>query len=983
MRDRPDDYRRGRVGLLAIATAAIVLLLVATVLTLGAQTYYGTQALLRENAATLSGRIRGELTTKIQQILSDADAQLDLLVHGDLPQAGYVAQWVAEIPLILSALKGKSVIDAAYVGYPDGSFVLFRPLAADRGESARDAPSGAALLMQSITRGNAGNAVGEYRYFDAGARLLRTDTKPEYTFDPRQRAWYVAAERTDGTIMTEPYVFYTSRMIGTTLARRASNGAVAGVDVALTSLAAALRELRITPGTDLAIVGAGDRVIAHPDATRLLATTADNGVRLPTIGEVGAPLKEASARLAQPGSAGEVDVGGRGWHMMRSDLGFHGQPLKVLLAVPTDELFAGVYRILRGQGLAAVAFLAIAVAAGVWIARAIARPIQQLAREARTIAALDFRGDVNVSSVIEEVESLARAITAMKVTVRTFVRVGEAMATERRLPNLLERVVTEAVAIAAADGGVVFLVDPDGRRLVPHAARWNGENKIDIPAIVLGDPASPSPIVDILDTAAPGIRELAVSPAMLRSLGFQASSDGHGSRNHVALAMPFLDRSQTTIGILLVILPAHDAAVDGARGNLKELLTAIGSGAGIAIENQQLFQGQKDLLDALIKLMAGAIDAKSAHTGAHCQRVPALTAMMAEAACAATDGPYKEFRLSEEEWEAVEIVAWLHDCGKLTTPEHVVDKATKLETVYDRIHEVRMRFEVLKRDVEIDYWRSLAHGANEPEQRVARDEALKTLDDEFAFVASCNLGGESMDEARVERLRRIGARRWRRTLDDRIGISDDERARKARTPPAALPVDEPLLDDRDDHVSYRLPEELLAEENAWGIKVDTPPQRLNRGELYNLTTRRGTLTAEERYIINDHMTQTIMMLQGLPFPRHLRAVPEIAGGHHERMDGTGYPKRLTRDQMSPVARMMAIADVFEALTAGDRPYKKAMPVSEALRIMAVMKRDHHLDPDLLDLFVSAGIWRRYGEQYLRDDQMDEPDLAFVLGMRPR
>lgn len=236
--------------------------------------------------------------------------------------------------------------------------------------------------------------------------------------------------------------------------------------------------------------------------------------------------------------------------------------------------------------------------------------------------------------------------------------------------------------------------------------------------------------------------------------------------------------------------------------------------------------------------------------------------------------------------------------------------------------------------------------------------------------------------ARTLRLKRIGARTWRRTLDDRLGTSYEERARKDRTAAPSLPVDEPLLADREDHITPRAPHEMIDKKNAWGIRVETPPHKVNRGELYNLSIGRGTLTAEERYIINDHMTQTVMMLESLPLPRHLRAVPEIAGGHHEKMNGTGYPKRLKRDQMSPVARMMAIADVFEALTAADRPYKKAKPLSEAIRIMGFMKKDHHLDPELLDLFLTARVWKQYAERFLDAAQIDEPDVEAVLKTRP-
>jgi HD-GYP domain-containing protein (c-di-GMP phosphodiesterase class II) len=154
---------------------------------------------------------------------------------------------------------------------------------------------------------------------------------------------------------------------------------------------------------------------------------------------------------------------------------------------------------------------------------------------------------------------------------------------------------------------------------------------------------------------------------------------------------------------------------------------------------------------------------------------------------------------------------------------------------------------------------------------------------------------------------------------------------------------------------------------------------LNENEIHNLTISRGTLTPEERTIINDHIVVTIDMLEQLPFPKNLKRVPEYAGGHHEKMDGTGYPKGLKRDEMSVPARMMAIADIFEALTAADRPYKKAKTLSESLGIMKKMNETDHIDPDLFRLFVKTGIYRKYAEEFLDPDQIDEVDEAFILG----
>jgi len=308
----------------------------------------------------------------------------------------------------------------------------------------------------------------------------------------------------------------------------------------------------------------------------------------------------------------------------------------------------------------------------------------------------------------------------------------------------------------------------------------------------------------------------------------------------------------------------------------------------------------------------------------------------------------------------------------------VVDKATKLETIYDRIHEVRMRFEVLKRDAHIHYYEQVLAGGDSDTLDQVLQEKWAQLDKDFAFIAKCNQGGEFMEPGAVERLQQLAEQTWMRTLDDRIGLSWEEQQRKERTPPAELPVREPLLGDKPEHLIARKESERMAIDNPWGFKLKVPEHLYNRGELYNLRTERGTLTTEERFKINDHIVQTIMMLERLPFPKHLRRAPEIAGGHHETMIGTGYPKKLTGDQMSTTARMMAIADIFEALTASDRPYKKAKTLSESIHILGAMRRDHHIDPELFELFLTSGVYLEYAEQYLSANQIDEVDIEQYL-----
>jgi hypothetical protein len=355
--------------------------------------------------------------------------------------------------------------------------------------------------------------------------------------------------------------------------------------------------------------------------------------------------------------------------------------------------------------------------------------------------------------------------------------------------------------------------------------------------------------------------------------------------------------------------------------------------------------------------------------------------MLVKAACESNDAPFKDFNLTTEEWYELHIAAWLHDCGKVTTPEYVVDKATKLETIYDRLHEVRTRFEVVKRDAVIEFLKAVLAGGDADVLKAKLEEKLQKLDSDFTFIAECNLGGEFMAPEKIARIKDIAKIRWMRTLDDRIGLAHEETKRKNRTSKPELPVEEGLLSDREDHVIYREANESTADA-SYSFKLDVPQHKFNLGEIYNLCIPRGTLTNEERYKINDHIVQTIIMLETLPFPKHLRRVPEYAGGHHEKMDGTGYPRKLNKSDMSIPARCMAIADIFEALTAADRPYKPPKKLSDSIKIMSFMKKDHHIDPDLFALFLQSGVYKEYAQKFLRPDQLDDVNIDQYLNPQP-
>ena len=353
----------------------------------------------------------------------------------------------------------------------------------------------------------------------------------------------------------------------------------------------------------------------------------------------------------------------------------------------------------------------------------------------------------------------------------------------------------------------------------------------------------------------------------------------------------------------------------------QRLAESLASQAAIALTNRALINQLEDLFESFITLINIAIDEKSPYTGGHCQRVPTLTMMLAEAAAQNQEGPLADFSMSELDRYELKIAGLLHDCGKITTPVHVVDKSSKLQTLFDRMHLIDTRFEVLKRDAEIDMLKhklaALEHGASD----MARIEAtfrkrIAQLDSDREFLRQANIGGEFMAPPLQQRVKAIGAYRWI---------------------------------------------------NETGQEADF----LSMDEIHNLNIEKGTLTAEEREVINHHIVATINMLQALPWPSHLKRVPQYAGGHHERMDGRGYPQGLKGSDMPVQARIMAIADIFEALTARDRPYKAGMKLSEALNIMHRFAGNGHIDPDVFAAFVQQGVFRRYAEAFLDPEQIDQ------------
>jgi HD-GYP domain-containing protein (c-di-GMP phosphodiesterase class II) len=525
--------------------------------------------------------------------------------------------------------------------------------------------------------------------------------------------------------------------------------------------------------------------------------------------------------------------------------------------------------------------------------------------------------------------------------------IGASLSAERDINRLLEAILTAAKSITRADGGTLYRVSDDQTlrfeilrtsSLKYYLGGTTG-NAVPFYPIQLYQDGKPNHSMVAAYAALTG-KTVNIADAYTADgfdfSGTRAFDSKTGYRSKSFLTVPMRNHENEIIGVLQLI-----NASDTATGEIiafsssdQRLAESLASQAAIALTNRMLINQLEQLFESFINLINTAIDEKSPYTGGHCQRVPQLTMMLAEAVSDTEDGPLRNFTMTDKDRYELKIAGLLHDCGKVTTPVHVVDKATKLETIFDRIHLLDTRFEVLKRDAEIELLRQrialTERSAPRAEVEAAESryrERVRQLDDGRAFLRACNIGSEAMSAADVERVKAIAEYRW--------------------------------IDSAGHEATF-----------------------LTADELKNLTIRSGTLNADERQIINHHIVATVRMLEALPWPRHLKNVPEYAGGHHERMDGKGYPKGLTREQMSVQARVMGIADIFEALTAKDRPYKRGKTLSESLEILGRFRENGHIDPDLFDIFVRKKIYLRYAEVFLDREQIDSVDESKIPGYVP-
>jgi len=521
--------------------------------------------------------------------------------------------------------------------------------------------------------------------------------------------------------------------------------------------------------------------------------------------------------------------------------------------------------------------------------------------------------------------------------------IGIALSQEKDITRLLEQILVAAKDITHADGGTLYRMTEDNTlkfeimRNDTLGIAMGGTTGVEIPfyPINLFDKEGKPVHSMVVAYAVHHDRSVNIADAYAEEgfdfTGTQNFDKKTGYRSRSFLTMPMKNHEGQVIGVLQLInaKDPRSGEVVAFSDTDQHLAESLASQAAIALTNRLLINHLENLFESFISLINAAIDDKSPYTGGHCQRVPALTMMLAEAVDTCKVGPLREFTMTERDRYELKIAGLLHDCGKVTTPVHVVDKATKLQTIFDRVALIDTRFEVIKRDAEIALLKGrldkLAPGRRDVMVDAQLVASVREIESDRDFLRRANIGTEAMKDEDIARVKAIAARyRWRN--------GEGERA------------------------------DFLTEE-----------------EVRNLTIRSGTLTADERQIINHHIEVTIQMLESLPWPRHLKNVPEYAGGHHERMDGKGYPRGLKREQMSVQARCMGIADIFEALTAKDRPYKKGKTLTESLTILGKFKLNGHIDPDLFDIFMWEKVYDKYAKQFLDPDQIDEVDVTQIPG----
>ncbi len=978
-----------------LSTALLVLILAVAFLI----TVFRTFADISENNATERFSLLASQAARELQSLVESNGRFVVSQsHGDIEvylKDGHIHH-AAVVPAFLSSLEADPTLYSHFIGIANEEFLQVIGIRGDeRIIAALKAPNEAYFAVRRIVADEKGVRAEQYKFLDRGRESIDLRIR-EAKLMPTQRPWYRMSLERKGLAVTEPYLFASTGELGITVAAPLPGQfGVLATDISLRSLQDFLAGLSLPPNGAIALQDAQGKLLAvHGKGTRfaklaIAPMTPPDKIEHPYLAVLKDITSDAGSQILAQG-AGEKFVVTR---FKTADVG--GMAFRVVVLAPLSDFTGAFDRAQRDVILLSLVVLLVLLPLAFLGSRQIAHSLTAMAKDSERLKLLDFsRTPSRPDSFLYEVTALGEAqyvmhdaiqqrtkdLVAAQDKLENLIHTGLELGREHDRMALLRKILFAGKELLNADAGTLYMVTD--HKTLSFALRTKSD---ELPSfeIPLFD-ESGAPVDKYMATWCANHNQPIIVDDVYTETRFDVSGakkmDAEtGYRSVSMLTVPLSPRDGEVIGVLqfLNALDPETGEVIPFPPELVRFVTAMAAQAGVALDNHQLIQAQRELLDAMIKLIAGAIDAKSPYTGGHCERVPELGIMLAEEACRVSEGPLADFRFeTDDEWREFRIGAWLHDCGKVTTPEYVVDKSCKLETIYNRIHEVRIRFEVLLRDAKIAQYEAVANGANPKEAETTYTARKAQLTEDYAFIAECNQGGEFMAPEKIERLKRIAAETWQRNFDDRIGLAHEELMR-IQGDPEPLPATEYLLADKPQHIIPRT--DLRSVDPKWGFKVKVPENLYNYGEVYNLSVGRGTLTEEERFKINEHVMQSLIMLKQLPLPKGMKRIPEYAATHHETLIGTGYPCKLTGTELTVPMRIMAIADVFEALTASDRPYKMTKTLSESVKILSFMKKDKHIDPVLFDLFLTSGVYRRYAEKYLKPEQIDEVDISKFVG----
>ncbi len=982
---------------IGLVFTAVILLLGAILIS---YSYSRHKDLAMATAGELFDHITLQTASNIGELYAPVEVLVDLTSSLPLISTGVSENLDELLDYFAGSLRSTPQLSAIYTGFSDGDFYLMRSIVGVPSTGDKlGAPAQTSFVVQHIQRDEDHTERYSMRYYDNDLQELENQIGFVTGFDPRTRAWYNRAMQTRDAIVSDFYPFFTTLETGVTIARKADAGnAVVGADISLIDISEKLLQESFTPETEVIVFSESGTVLGYKDAELLEIKSLKSGRRLvrpPHINDLARPVLDELFNSFVNGSRDRsfsILIANEQWFGSIKPVVFgphDGNSVFMAIFVPEKELLLDLQNVRSRSVAISLVILATALVLAWWFAKQLADLTRKLSLEAGQIRRLNFDSQKTNRSRVREIDALSVSMDEMRSSIRRFAELGTALTCEQGFGSLAKIAVRATCNASNAQYGGLWLVSRDlsslyliheqirGVKIEPENGQprtdtiFNTELETGLQSLPLTDSGADTPQAEthavtercsiIINDCSTDDR-FVVATEHLESMMF----------------VPLITAEGRVVGLLQLGNRDNQANAASAVFDADVLahIEALASNITVAIDNQQLMKSHHDTFESLIQVLAVATDAKSAHTGGHCQRVPVLTSMLAEAASTSTKPVFKNFKLTPAVRRELHVASWLHDCGKVTTPEHVADKATKLETVYNRIHEIRTRFEVILRDIHIRFYKTLAEQADVDAFRLRElmEVEVAQLHEEFAFIAECNIGSESMTPELQNRLRTISTKSWVRHFDNTIGLSMEERKLQGHVSSDGMPIYETLLADKNEH---RVPREYVDSpwgDNPYGFDMDVPEYQYNHGEIHNLTIEKGTLTAEERFKVNDHIVQTQIMLNSIPFPRELQRVPDIAGNHHEKLDGSGFPRRLTGNDLGLEERMMVIADVFEALTAADRPYKKAKNLSESIRLMNDMVEQGSICADLFDLFLESRVYEQYANNYLHKSQIDALDF---------